>query len=149
MLFSVHRTGLNWRSAWFAVALALRLAGVILLAWIGDLHWQLWQAGYGALPTLGPLFRVDAIGAVALAVALAVWPRPLAGLVCTGFTAITLGALVVSLEFGLFGFREVISTTHVVQALTVESVTVLVLAAWTLIAARAAQTAARRSCWPA
>lgn len=135
LVLSARPVLLARRSPRFAVSLVLRLAGVGLLAWIGDLHWRLWQLGYGDLPTLGPMFLADAVVAVVLAAVLLVWPRPVAGLACTGFTAVTIGALAISLEFGLFGFREVITTTHVVQALALESLTVVILAAWTLLAA--------------
>lgn len=134
---------LGWRSPVFMVALVLRLAAVAMLGWIGDLHWRLWQAGYGDLPTLGPLFLADAVVAIVLAVILLVWPRPLAGLAAACFTAVTIGALVVSLEFGLFGFREVITTSQVVPALVAEPVALVILAAWTVLIARAARAAAR------
>ncbi|MHB1433395.1 MAG: hypothetical protein ACYCVZ_14910 [Streptosporangiaceae bacterium] len=144
LAYWVRPARLGWRSPVFAVALVLRLAAVVLLSWIGDLHWRLWQIGYGDLPTLGPLFLADAVIAVVLAVILLVWPRPLAGLAGACFTAVTIGALVVSLEFGLFGFREVITTSQVEPALVAEPVALVILAAWTLLVARAARDAARR-----
>ena len=143
LAFWVRPARLGWRSPAFAVALVLRLAAVAMLGWIGDLHWRLWQIGYGDLPTLGPLFLADAIIAVALAVTLLVWPRPLAGLVGACFTAVTIGALATSLEFGLFGFREVISTSQVVPALVAEPVALVILAAWTVLVARAARDTAQ------
>ena len=98
------------------------------------MHWYLWQIGYRDIPTNGPFFLVDAIAAVVLALVLLAWPRPLAGLAAAGFTASTIGALVISLSVRLFGFRESISAAYVVQALVLESVAVVTLAAWTVIA---------------
>jgi hypothetical protein len=62
------------------------------------------------------------------------WPRPLAGLLAAGYTASTLGALIISLTVGLFGFRESISASYVVQSLAIETITVLALLSWTALA---------------
>jgi hypothetical protein len=83
--------------------LLLRLGCVALLAWIGYIHLHLWQEGYRQIPTNGPLFLLDAVAGFVLAAVLLVWPRPLAGLVAAGYTAATLGALLISLSVGLFG----------------------------------------------
>jgi len=142
LLVSVRKPELRHRRNLFITALVLQLAGVGLLAWIGYIHWVLWQAppggqGYKFIPTDGPFFLVDAIAGVVLAVALLVWPRPLAGLVSAGFVAGTILALVISLTVGLFGFPESISANYVVLALVVESITLVILVAWTALAARA------------
>jgi len=71
-------------------------------------------------------------GRRAAAVLLA-WPRPLAGLVGTGYTTATLGALLISLTVGLFGFRESIPAFFVVQSIAMETVTALALLAWTIL----------------
>jgi hypothetical protein len=118
-----------------AAALVLRLAGAGLLAWIGYVHWLLWHEGYKFLPVNGPLFLVNAIAAIVLAVALLTWPRALVGLLSAGFAVVTIAALVVSLSVGLFGFRESIQAHHVVQSLVIESITVVVIGVWTVIAA--------------
>ena len=118
-----------------AAALLLRLACVALLAWIGYVHLHLWLEGYRHIPTNGPLFLLDAVTGFVLAAALLVWPRPLAGLLAAGYTVSTLGALVISLSVGLFGFRESISASFVVASLTIESITVLALISWTVLAA--------------
>src|SRR5271165_3577297 len=64
-----------------------RLAGAALLIWIGYIHLHLWQEGYRFIPTNGPFFLLDAIVAVAFAVVLLVWPRPLVGALSAAFTA--------------------------------------------------------------
>jgi hypothetical protein len=58
--------------------------------------------------------------------------RPLAGLLAACYTAATLGALLISLIEGLFGFRESISASHVVQSLVIEAIAVLALITWTV-----------------
>jgi hypothetical protein len=134
-LASVRRPGLRQRGNVFYAALVLQLAGVGLLAWIGWVHWVLWHyQGYHFIPTDGPFFLVDAIAGVVLAILLLAWARPIVGLLSAGFTASTILALVISLTVGLFGFNENIHANYVVLALVVESITVVVLLAWTALA---------------
>jgi len=136
------------RNGPFWTALVLQLVGVGLLAWIGWVHWKLWDSGYryihfpGQLP-LGPFFLVDAIAGVVLAVVMLVWPRVLTGIVSAGFAAGTLAALLISLNLGLFGFHESTQASYVVQTLWFESVALVILAAWTVLTARTGATAER------
>src|SRR5262252_5705338 len=110
-LFSVRRPELRQRGNLFYAALVLRLAGVGLLAWIGWVHWVLYHdEGYHFIPNVGPFFLLDAIAGIVL-------------------------ALVISLTVGLLGFNENIHANYVVLALVVESITVVVLLAWTVLAA--------------
>jgi hypothetical protein len=118
-----------------AAALLLRLACAALLAWIGYIHLHLWLEGYRQIPTDGPLFLLDAIAGFALAATLLAWPRPLAGLLAAGYAAADIGALLLSLTIGLFGFHESIQASFVVESLVIESITVLALLAWTALAA--------------
>ena len=71
----------------------------------------------------------------ALAAALLAWPRPLAGLAAADYTAGTLGALLISLTVGLFGFKESISASYVTLTLAIETITLLALLSWTALAA--------------
>ena len=104
-----------------------------LLAWIGYLHLHLWLEGYRQIPTDGPLFLLDAVAAFALAAGLLVWPAPLAGLAAAGYTASTLGALLISLTVGLL--RESISASYVTESLAIETITLAALVSWTILAA--------------
>lgn len=123
------------RGARQAATLLLRQGCVALLAWIGYIHLHLWQEGYRQIPTDGPLFLLDAAAGFVFAAALLAWPRPLTGLLAAGYTASTLGALLISLSVGLFGFRESISASFVTESLTIETITVLALISWTTLAA--------------
>ncbi len=116
-----------------AAILLLRLACVVLLAWIGYIHLHLWLAGYRHIPVNGPLFLLDAVAAFTLAALLLAWPRPVAGLAAAGFAASTLGALLLSLGVGLFGFRESISASDVVASIVVEAITAAALLAWSIL----------------
>jgi hypothetical protein len=126
-----------------ATALLLRVGCVALLAWIGYIHLHLWLEGYRHIPTNGPLFLLDAIAGFVLAAALLAWPRPLAGLLAAGYTAGTLGALLISLGVGLFGFQESTSASYVAESLAIEAITILALIAWTVLMASTRQSPAR------
>jgi hypothetical protein len=144
-LASPHRPATPGTGGRTAVELILRLACAAALAWIGYLHLHLWLEGYRQIPTDGPMFLLDAVAGFVFAAALLAWPRPLAGLLAAGFTASTLGALVISLSVGLFGFHESMAASFVRPALAIESVTVLALLSWTvLVAARLQPPAGRR-----
>ena len=134
-LASPHRSTAPRRPTRRAAVLLLQLACVALLGWIGYIHLHLWLEGYRQIPTDGPLFLLDAVAGLALGALLLVWGAPLAGLVAAGYTASTLTALLISLSVGLFGFRESISASFVTQSLAIESITVLALLSWTVLAA--------------
>lgn len=134
-LASPRRPPAAGRAARPAAAPLLRLGCVALLAWIGYIHLHLWQEGYRHIPTNGPLFLLDAVAGFVLAALLLAWPRPLAGLAAAGYTASTLGALLISLSVGLFGFRESISASYVTQSLTIETITMLALISLTVLLA--------------
>jgi hypothetical protein len=144
-LASPRRPPAQARNARWAAAWLLRLVCAGLLVWIGYIHLHLWQEGYRDIPTDGPFFLLDAVAAFVLAAALLVWPRPLTGLLAAGFTASTIGALIISLTVGLFGFHESISASFVTESLILESITVLALIAWTILAASSLGPAAASS----
>jgi hypothetical protein len=124
-------------------ALLLRPGCAALLAWIGYIHLHLWQEGYRQIPTDGPMFLLDAVAGFVFAAALLAWPRALTGLVAAGYTAATLGALLISLSVGLFGFRESTSASFVTESLAIETVTLLALLAWTALLTTLPRVAAR------
>jgi hypothetical protein len=115
------------------ITVALRLAGAGLLVWVGAIHLDLWLGGYRQIPTDGPLFLADAIAGFALAASLLAWPRPLVGLLGTGFMVSTLAGLILSINVGLFGFQESIRASFVVESILLESIGAVTLLAWTAI----------------
>ena len=123
------RTPSQYRPS-FLASLVLRLVCAGLLIWVAVIHLHLWTEGYRDIPTVGPLFLADAVGGFVLAALLLVWPRPPAGLLGAGFMISTLGGLIVSLKFGLFGFRESFEASFVVESIILESVGALALLAW-------------------
>lgn len=146
-LASPHAPPASGQGGRRTAALLLRLGCAALLAWIGYIHLRLWAEGYRHIPVNGPLFLLDAAAGFVFAAAVLAWPRPLTGLLAAGYTTATLGALLISLSVGLFGFRESSSASFVTQSLTIEAITVLALIAWTalLAAPRAAGPPRQRS----
>jgi len=128
-------TPLSIRTARGIVALVLRLGSAALLVLIGYIHLHLWQEGYRQIPTDGPMFLVDALAAFGLAAVLLAWARPVVGLLAAGFAAGTLGALLISLSVGLFGFRESIQASFVVESIVIEAIVTVALAGWTVLVA--------------
>jgi len=114
----------------FLALLVLRLVCVGLLIWVAAIHLHLWTEGYSDILTVGPLFLADAVGGFVLAAVLLVWPRPLAGLLGAGFMISTLGGLIISLSFGLFGFRESSEASFVTETIILEWVGAVALLAW-------------------
>ncbi|AXB41901.1 hypothetical protein [Amycolatopsis albispora] len=85
---------------------ALRLlvvAGLLGSAWI---HFDLWQLGYRDIDTIGPLFLVNAVAGVVLALAVLFWHHWLPLLAAAGFGAVTLAAFFLSVTVGLFGMKN-------------------------------------------
>ncbi len=101
------------RLAW----LGPRLAGAAMLAAIGAIHLDLYLTGYKSIPTIGWLFLLQIITAFALALAVLATGSQLAAAAGAGFALATLGGYLLSLWFGLFGFREVRTTAGIVAGI--------------------------------
>jgi hypothetical protein len=122
-----------------------RLAAVAIVV-IGAVHLELWAwHGYRNVPTVGPLFLLNAIGAAGLAVLLAVRGGLLAELGGLGFAVSTLTAYLISIYHGLFGFIETPHGTPQHVSLTAEiAAIVLLTAALALRATSSSRGSARR-----
>jgi hypothetical protein len=110
-----------------AITLGL-VVGSALLASSGAVHLQLWAMGYRTIPTIGPLFLLQGIGGVLLAVVLLLWRRLLVVVAGAGFMVATIGGLLVSVYFGLFGFRDTFAAPYAGLSVVVESAAAVVLA---------------------
>jgi hypothetical protein len=122
------------------VMITLRVVGALLLLGMAWIHYHLWNVGYNTVSLIGPLFLVNAIVGVALAVAVCVVPNRMLGIassLSSLFTLGTLAALVVSLFWGLFGFHETVQAPLLRTTLFVEALGVLALAGLAALAARA------------
>jgi predicted lipoprotein with Yx(FWY)xxD motif len=87
--------------------LRLQAAGALLLAVSGAVHLDLYLTGYRSIPVIGWLFLVQVVVAFVLAVAVLVTHSWLAAAGSAGFALSTLGAYLLAILTGLFGFREI------------------------------------------
>ena len=97
--------------------LGLRLAGAGLLAATGAIHLDLYLTGYRSIPTIGWLFLLQMITAFALAAAVLTSGSPLMAAAGAGFALATLGGYLLSVWIGLFGFKEIRTTSGVVAGI--------------------------------
>jgi len=123
------------------VQLGLRVVGAGLLAATGAIHLDLYLTGYRNIPTIGWLFLLQVIAAFGLALLVLVRGGRLAAALGAGFAVATLGGYLLSIWFGLFGFREVRTTAGIVAGL-IEVATFAVLAPVALAPSGAGQAAA-------
>src|SRR6202451_1122780 len=94
------RPGLKWQ-------FGLRVAGAGLLAATGAIHLDLYLTGYRSIPVIGWLFLLQGIAALGLAAAVLVSGSRLAAGAGAGFAVSTLGGYLLSVQFGLFGVKEI------------------------------------------
>ena len=87
--------------------LRLQVAGALLLAVSAAIHLDLYVTGYRSIPTIGWLFLLQVIVAFLLTAAVLVTHSWLAAAASAGFALSTLGAYLLSVWSGLFGFREI------------------------------------------
>jgi hypothetical protein len=117
---------------------ALCLGGSVLMVVSAAIHLHLWESGYRHIPTIGPLFLLQGVAGVLLAIAVAVVRRPVAALAGAAFVASTIGGLVLSVEIGLFGFKDSLGAPWAAASLTVEAAAFLILVAAALVGIHAA-----------
>jgi predicted lipoprotein with Yx(FWY)xxD motif len=92
----------------------LRVAGAGLLAATAAIHLDLYLTGYRSIPVIGLLFLLQVAAGFILAAAALVtgfWLAAAAGAV---FALATLGGYLLSVQVGLFGFKEVRTTAGIV-----------------------------------
>lgn len=128
-------------AGWHPVLLiALRVAGALLLLGMAWIHYFLWQSDdYSSVNVIGPLFLVNVVIGVVLAVAVVSVPGRLLSVtsaLSSLFTLGTLAALLVSMVWSLFGFRESTQGPFVKTTIAVEALGVVVLAILAAVSAR-------------
>ena len=87
--------------------LRLQVAGATLLAVSAGIHLYLYVTGYRSIPTIGWLFLMQFIVGFVLAVTVLVTHSWLAAAASAGLALSTLGAYLLAVWIGLFGFKEV------------------------------------------
>jgi hypothetical protein len=145
--FLLRRPGaLQSRIARWTV-LALAGTGAGFLVWSAVIHLELWADGYKDISVIGPLFLVQAIACIVLAVAIVAF-RWLA-LIAAGAVAgvATAVGLLLTASVGLFGYTESLTVPYAELSLAVEftAAFVLLVGACVLALAESARTAGRPS----
>jgi predicted lipoprotein with Yx(FWY)xxD motif len=97
--------------------LLLRVIGAGLLIATVAVHLDLYLTGYRTIPTIGWLFLLQVIVGFALGLLVLAAGSRLAAAVGAVFALSTLGGYLLSVQFGLFGFREVRTTAGIVAAI--------------------------------
>jgi hypothetical protein len=102
-------------------------AAAILIS--GAEHFRLWWSDdYRLIHIIGPLFLVNAIAGLVIALLLAWRANLLFELAGLGFAVATLGAFFISVYAGLFGFQEALNGSSQLIAGIAEGVAIVVLA---------------------
>jgi hypothetical protein len=103
---------------------ALFITDAALLITSGIIHLRLWDIAYRNITTLGPLFLVQAISALVLAVAIVVTRHLLAVAAGLALAAGTIIGFILVRTVGLFGFHLGFSSGLAYVVLIVEAVAV-------------------------
>jgi hypothetical protein len=143
--FLLRRPGaLQSRIARWTV-LALTATGAGFLVWSGVIHLELWADGYKDISVIGPLFLVQGIAGIVLAVAIVAF-RWLALLVAGAVAGVaTAVGLLLTVYVGLFGYTESLTVPYAVLSLAVEFTAAFVLLAGAVLLALAAPARAAAS----
>jgi predicted lipoprotein with Yx(FWY)xxD motif len=96
--------------------LLLRVTGAGLLIATAAIHLDLYLTGYRTIPTIGWLFLLQVIVGFAAGLLVLATGSRLAAAFGAVFALSTLGGYLLSVQFGLFGFREVRTTAGIVAA---------------------------------
>jgi len=100
----------------------LTAAGVLVS---GAVHLKLWFDGFRDITVIGPLFMLNAVAGLVIAVLVLAWRHWLPLLVAIGFGGSTLVAFVISATVGLFGVHEVWTGGPILTAAVSEVVAVV------------------------
>jgi hypothetical protein len=97
-------------------------AAVLISAYV---HFKEWIDGYRHVHVIGPLFVVNVVAGVVIAILLVTWRHWLAPFLAVGFGASTLGGFVIAAQWGLFGDHEKWQGPYVWTAAVAEAVAIV------------------------
>ena len=110
--------------------LRLRVAGATLLAGSASIHLYLYLTGYRSIPTIGWLFLVQFTAGYILTAAVLVTHSRVAAAASAALALSTIGAYLLAVWIGLFGFKEIRTRAGIAAGLIeVAAFGVLVMAA--------------------
>lgn len=114
---------------------AVRWVAAIGTAISAIVHGYLYLNGFSQVEVTGPMFAVNAVSGLVIAVALTASAHWVWAFLAAGFNAVSIVALLIShTEGGFFGTREMFWDTWQVMSIVAESVA-LVAACWLLLRA--------------
>jgi predicted lipoprotein with Yx(FWY)xxD motif len=126
--------------------LRLRMSGALLLAVSAGIHLDLYLTGYRKIPTIGWLFLLQVIVGFVLTIAALVTRSRLAAAASAALALSTLGAYLLAVWIGLFGFKEIRTRAGIAAGLIeVAAFATLALAAVTADPARQSGAARARA----
>lgn len=117
-------------------------AGAVLIVLSALVHLHLWSTGYRYIPTIGPLFLAQGVAGIVLAVVLAILRHPVTALLGAGYALATIAGLLISVNFGLFGFQDSIDAPYAQLSLAIETAAAVILLAATVAMVRRRHRAA-------
>ena len=98
----------------------LAVAGAALILFSAALHLHLWATGYRHIATVGPLFLLQGVASIPLALALVALRRVLLMLAGAGMLVATAFGLLLSSWVSLFGYQENLAVPYAGMSLVVE-----------------------------
>jgi hypothetical protein len=106
------------------LVLVLVAAGAATIVASAVVHLYLWdkEDGYRAVPTIGPLFLLQGVAGCLLGPVMLVFRRVITDTAGAVYLAMSLGALYLSINGGLFGFDETLNAPWVKFSLVDEIV---------------------------
>jgi hypothetical protein len=126
------------------VALGAVVAAAVLMVCSGLIHIHLWGIAYRHVATLGPLFLVQAVAALVLAVVLVVVRVVVVALACMVLMVGTVVGFILAASVGIFGFTLEIVTAWAYEALGAELLSAVVLGVLVVRSWRVAQAQQQR-----
>jgi hypothetical protein len=110
------------------VANVLTWAGSLLVLGSSVIHLALWaNYGYKQIPTIGPLFFIQAVVGVVLALCAGISRHWFLVWAEAGFMLASAGGLIISVNFGLFGWTETMNAPFAGLALSIELISAALL----------------------
>jgi hypothetical protein len=97
-------------------------AAVLISAYV---HLKEWFDGFRHVDVIGPLFIVNGVAGVVIAVLLVTWQHWVPPFLAFGFGAMTLGGFVIAATWGLFGDHEKWQGPYVWTAAVTEAVAIV------------------------
>jgi hypothetical protein len=101
--------------------------GASSVAASAGIHLHLWLAGYRSIATIGPLFIGQAVLGFVVTILLAWTRRALVAVLAGLFLLATIGGLLTSAWFGLFGFHDGFDAPYAALSLLIEGTGAVVL----------------------